>query len=87
MKHPRLKPDLVLRREEDGAFLFDPVRDVLVCVNETGLEIVQGLGDGRSIDEIITTLTGLYPDITQEALRKDVESFLGQLVERGLAES
>jgi len=87
MKHPRLKPDLVLRREEDGAFLFDPARDVLVCVNETGLEIVSGLDGGRSVDEIIATLTDLYPDIGPEALREDVESFLKQLVERGLAES
>lgn len=87
MKHPRLKPDTVLRQEEDGAFLFDPVKDVLVCVNETGREIVRGLEDGLSVDEIITILIDSYPDIEPDTLREDVMSFVGQLVERGLVES
>jgi hypothetical protein len=87
MKHPRLKPDMVLRQEEDGAFLFDPARDVLVCVNETGLEIVRGLDDGRSLDEIITLLCDLYPDVESDTLQEDALSFISELVERGLAES
>jgi len=87
MKHPRLKPDTVLRQEDDGAFLFDPVRDVLVCVNETGREIVHGLEDGLSVEEIIAMLSDSYPDIEPETLRGDVLSFVGQLVERGLVES
>jgi hypothetical protein len=87
MKHPRIKPGLVLRTEEDGAFLFDPLSDVLVCVNETGLEVVRGLEGGRSMEQIIDTLTDLYPDIEEKSLKEDVASFVRQLVERGLAES
>jgi len=87
MKHPRLKPDTVLRQEEDGAFLFDPISDALVCVNETGREIVRGLDEGKSVDEIITKLNVLYPDIEPKTLQEDVLSFVERLVERGFIES
>ncbi|MBN1883827.1 MAG: PqqD family protein [Deltaproteobacteria bacterium] len=87
MKYLRMKPGLVLRTEEDGAFLFDPLDDILVCVNETGLEVVRSLEEGRSMDQIIERLTDLYPDIERESLIADVDSFVQKLVERGLAES
>jgi hypothetical protein len=68
-------PEMVFRKEEEGAFLFDPHTGNLKYLNTNGLNIYE-LCDGRNkVGDIITLLMELYPDVTGEKIIADTESF------------
>ncbi len=80
---PQMIGDIVFREEDDGAFLFDPIKDELRCLNDTGVVIYKAINGKNSIDDIVSELAGIYPEVEEEQIRKDVESFMEDLKTRG----
>ena len=84
---PRMTKDIVFREEDDGAFLFDPIKDELRCLNDTGVLIYKAVNGKNSIDDIVKELTGIYPEVEEGQIREDVESFMEDLETRGYLEN
>lgn len=73
----RLKPNIVLRVEEDGAILFDPDTDALTVVNLMASALLQWRRDRICFDEWCEMLHAHYRDKADLAqIRKDVKGFL-----------
>lgn len=85
-KRPRIKRDVVLREEDDGAFVFDPIEDTLRVVNETGALIFSKMDGTRTIDEIVQDVTAHFTGAGEETVREDAERFIHDLALRGLLE-
>ncbi len=79
----RPNPEVVFRKEEDGAFLFDPQSGNLKYINRTGVRIYELCGSGKSRAEIVALLKDAYPDADEEAIAADAMSFLKGLAELG----
>lgn len=76
----KLKPDVVIRVEEDGAILFDPDTDALSVINVTGSALLRCRRDRICYDEWCEVLYGHYNkeiDLTQ--IQADVKEFLGKI--------
>ena len=80
---PKVKDDIVFREEDDGAFLFDPIKDNLRCINETGAVVFRELDGKNSIDDIVKKLKSIHPEIDEEKIREDVTTFVKDLKIRG----
>lgn len=80
---PRVKDDIVFREEDDGAFLFDPIKDNLRCLNETGAAVFRELNGKNSIDDIVKKLKSIHTEIDEEKIREDIISFIKDLRIRG----
>jgi len=73
-------PEMVFRKEDDGAFLFDPDTGNLKYLNRNGVNIYE-LCDGRkTIGEITSILKGIYKETAAETIAADTESFVEELV-------
>jgi hypothetical protein len=73
-------PEMVFRKEEEGAFLFDPSTGNLKYLNASGVNIYE-LCDGRkTVGDIISFLTELYPEIAVDKIVKDTDLFFQSLV-------
>jgi hypothetical protein len=79
----RPNPEAVFRKEEDGAFLFDPHSGNLRYINGTGARIYELCDGGKTREEIVTALKVLYPDADGEAVAADATSFLRELAALG----
>ena len=78
---------VVMRPEEEEAFLFDPDHGTLKLLNWTGVE-VWGLLDGqRGAGDVAAALARSHPDADPAALAADVDRFLEELVAAGLADT
>ena len=58
----------------------------LIRLNDTGRDILQGLMDGKSEEEIAAGLNETYADVDMERARSAVRSFVDSLQEKGLTE-
>jgi len=81
---PRLKRDAVIRQEDDGAFIFDPITDELFAVNETGLLVLKQINGKRALSGIIDAVAAHFSDADEQAVGRDVEAFVLELLNRGL---
>jgi len=83
-------PDVLWRRESEisegvpdegdvAAILFSG--GSMLSINEFGLELWE-LCDGRTVDEIVTTLLAEY-DVTEDLLRSDILEFMENLSQKG----
>jgi len=81
---PRIKRETVIRQEDDGAFIFDPVTDELSAVNETGLLVLKQIDGKRTLADIINTVAAEFSHVGPDEIGRDVELFIEQLVNRGL---
>jgi hypothetical protein len=81
--YPSIKDDIVLREEDDGAFIFDPIKDILQVLNGTGLLVFKELNGKNSIDDIAQKLQSEYPEMSPEAVKQDVTLFIEQIRTRG----
>jgi Coenzyme PQQ synthesis protein D (PqqD) len=52
-------------------------------LNEVGSRIIELVGEPTSIETVIETMAGEY-DVDKDRLATDVESFIGQMIERNL---
>lgn len=83
---PQMIKDIVFREEDDGAFLFDPIRDELRVLNDTGVIIYKSINGKNTMDDIVAKLSGIYPEVEEAQIRKDVETFMEDLRNRGYLE-
>jgi hypothetical protein len=79
----RINPDIVLREEDEGAFLFDPDSGRICYLNEVGITIWKLCRKPIETDRIITEISSEYPEITPEQISKDCLSFLDDLKDFG----
>jgi len=76
-------PETVFRKEEDGAFLFDPQSGSLKYINGTGVRIYELCDGGNTRAEIVTTLKDAYPETDGDKIDADTVSFLKELAALG----
>ena len=83
-------PDVLWRRESEISEVVPEEDDVaailfsggsMLSINEFGLELWE-LCDGRTIDEIVTTLLPEY-DVDEDMLRSDILEFMEGLSQKG----
>ena len=85
-QRPRIKRDVVLREEDDGAFVFDPIEDTLRVVNETGALFFTVMDGTRTLEEITRDVADVFTDVGEENIREDAKRFMHDLALRGLLE-
>lgn len=81
---PALKRETVIREEDDGAFVFDPITDALSAVNETGLLVLRQIDGKKTLADIIDAVAAEFSDAEPDQVARDVEAFVDGLVTRGL---
>lgn len=74
---------LRLRRIQNQFYLFDSKQ----CfeINLTGAMIVNAIGEDLSINDLCEKLAQKFEDVNIETIKKDVNIFLGFLIDEGLA--
>ncbi|MCP3951972.1 MAG: PqqD family protein [Desulfobacterales bacterium] len=72
-------PDIVLRTEEGGAFLFDPDTGRICFVNDVGITIWRLCKKPAALAEIIHQVELNYTEVPSQKVAADCRDFLGQL--------
>jgi hypothetical protein len=73
---------------EEGALLFNPDTDSTLLINPTGILVWNFIGQTRTVEEIVEYVTRSYTSCPDPAsLRKDIESFVTDLVPDFIAEA
>ena len=75
----RINPDIVLREEDEGAFLFEPDSGRICYLNELGITIWKLCKEPMETERIINTISSEYPDVAPERISSDCLSFLDDL--------
>jgi hypothetical protein len=78
-----IRESLVVREEEDGAFLFDPVTGDLKYANAAAKEIFLMLKDEKGVTEIVQQMIRQYPDVPEDRIRQDVNGLIESLTAEG----
>jgi hypothetical protein len=76
-------PEIVLRTEEDGAFLFDPDSGRICFVNEVGITIWKLCTNPITLTDIIQHVEGEYDAVPAAEVAADCRGFLEQLDKLG----
>lgn len=79
---PVRNPDVVERKEEAEALLFDPATGNILCVNTTGIFIWEICDGSRGFEDIVGELTGEY-DVAPEKAEEDCHTYLDDLEKAG----
>ena len=66
-----------------SGFVFNPTTGATFTVNGSGRALIEGLRDGRSLDELVETLTESFSTGTAD-LKRDVLEFVRVLQDQGL---
>ncbi|MGQ9469158.1 MAG: PqqD family protein [Nitrososphaerales archaeon] len=72
-----------VRREKFGSVIFDIAREKVYVTSEVGGDILDMLGGGKTLDEIVDHLSDLY-DCSQDIIKRDVLEFMEELRKAGL---
>ncbi len=75
----KINPDIVLREEDEGAFLFDPDSGRICYLNELGITIWKLCKKPVETERIIKSISSEYPEVSPGQISKDCESFLDDL--------
>lgn len=78
-----IKADIVLREEDDGAFLFDPDTGRICYLNGLGVVIWRLCENPITQEQIVRELSLEYTDVTAETISKDCSTFLDHLYQFG----
>lgn len=62
----------------DSGFIFNPTSGDSFSTNQLGIEVITLLKEGKSIDQVITSLTEKY-DVEKSRLEKDLGDFFSML--------
>jgi hypothetical protein len=74
-----LKAGIVLREEDEGAFLFDPDTGRICYLNDLGVSIWKSCNRQKSPAELIREITLDYPEISGQTIEKDCIGFLEEI--------
>jgi len=74
-----IKEDVVLREEEDGAFLFDPNSGRICHLNEIGTVVWRLCQKSKTPEQLVDHICSNYPEISREQLFQDCVQFLTEL--------
>jgi len=81
-KYPLRNPDIVARKEEKEALLFNPADGNMLCVNSTGT-VIWDLSDGtKTIPEMAAAIADQY-EINVDQAEKDCRSYLADIERSG----
>ena len=80
---PRRNPDVIMRQLGDEAVLLDLSTNQYFGLNEVGTEIWNRIGEGKSLEEIISDLVGIF-EVKREECEEDVLALARELVRNGL---
>ena len=83
IKNIKVKNDIVLREEDEGAFLFDPGTGRICYLNEPGITIWKAFSAAVKNDNIIDVICNDYPEISKVKIKEDFMKFTGDLVSLG----
>ena len=72
---------MVFRKEDDGAFLFDPDSGDLRYLNQSGKETFLMLGEEHDLNKVIDRMIALYADVEPQRIEADVKDFVEDLEE------
>ena len=75
-------PDIVARKEQKEALLFNPVDGNLVCINGTGIFVWDLCDASHTIGDIAREVAERY-EISPEKAKEDCFAFLKELEEAG----
>jgi len=75
----RGRQEVVLREEEDGAFLFDPDSGRLCYLNNVAITIWKLCTQPTRKQEIVLKICSQYPEISEKQISDDCSVFLGDL--------
>jgi len=78
-------PDIVFRKEEEDAILFDPRNGEVTILNETGAFIYQLLDGKHPQAEIVDLLIDTFDIANRTDVEKDVQDFMTKVQESNLA--
>ena len=67
-----------------GAFVLDTRTGTCFALNAVGVEVWNGLKNGRSTDEIVSTLVGMFDEVPRTKIVADVATFIRALESRNL---
>jgi uncharacterized protein (DUF433 family) len=82
LKRPLRNPDIVTRREEKAALLFNPADGNMLCVNGTGI-MVWDLSDGsKTAGDMAGEIAEKY-EIAQDKAEEDCLVYLADLEKAG----
>jgi len=82
--HPRRRQDLRLRPIDDGALLYDPVRDSVHYLNATALYVWQRCDGAHSIQSIAQQLHHEFENVAIATIEADVAATCNQLFDDAL---
>lgn len=82
----RLCPEATLTETPQGGFVLDRRTGSSFALNRLGVHVWKCLKDGRSADEIVTTLERRFTNVARSKLIGDVDAFLDGLSRRNLLE-
>jgi PqqD family protein of HPr-rel-A system len=68
----------------DSGFVFDPLSGHTFTLNDTALAVVRALKQGEDLDRIVAELGDGFELEDVEDIARDVEDFVGRLIEHGL---
>jgi hypothetical protein len=74
-----VNPEIVLREEDEGAFLFDPDSGRICYLNEVGIMIWKLCRKPIETERIIAAISSEYPEIPKARVSQDCLSFLDDL--------
>jgi hypothetical protein len=85
---PRRNSSVVLREVPEGAILFSTESETYYSLNVVGLKVWSLLSsDCNTLDEIVATIHGDYPDVSRELIASDVSELLVELGGNGLVDA
>jgi hypothetical protein len=69
---------------DEGAVLLQLDRGMYRSLNAVGRSIWSAIGDGASVDDIVSRLCARYSSVPRDQIAADVETFISNLQARGL---
>jgi len=82
-----VKKEIVLREEDDGAFLFDPDTGRICYLNDLGIVIWKSCEESKTPDRLIDEISPGYPEIPKEQIKEDCLNFLDDLERLGFLQA
>jgi hypothetical protein len=78
--------EVILREEEEGAFLFEPESGNLSCLNPVGILVWKAIDGQASLGAIADAIAGRFEDVDRDTVLGDVRAFLAELKTFGYAD-